>query len=41
LKTASDEALMLAYAKGKAAAFDELFARHGQKFIKTKEGENT
>jgi len=31
LKTASDEDLMLAYAKGNAAAFDELFARHGQK----------
>lgn len=31
MKAASDEELMLAYAKGNVAAFDELFARHGQK----------
>lgn len=31
MKTANDEELMLAYAKGNKAAFDELFARHGQK----------
>jgi RNA polymerase sigma-70 factor (ECF subfamily) len=31
LNIASDENLMLAYAKGRAEAFDELFARHGRK----------
>lgn len=31
MKTANDEELMSAYAKGEPAAFDELFARHGQK----------
>lgn len=31
LKTANDEDLMLAYAKGQPEAFDELFARYGRK----------
>lgn len=31
MKTANDEELMSAYAQGEASAFDELFARHGQK----------
>ncbi|MCI0694838.1 sigma-70 family RNA polymerase sigma factor [candidate division KSB1 bacterium] len=31
MQTASDEDLMLAYAKGRPEAFDELFARYGRK----------